>query len=143
MSFINFESRRKEVMQEMNRKMQLSLMAIGEKAEGYAKMACPVDTGRLRNSLTYVTAKTQSSPNTNKYQGGAADGQTDAHPSDYKPRGTAEDDSVYIGTNVEYAQYIEFLSMEHKVGRAHFLRDAATTHSDEYKKTAEAIFKAN
>lgn len=32
-----------------------SLEVIGLTAEGYAKKACPVDTGRLRNSITHET----------------------------------------------------------------------------------------
>ena len=31
-----------------------ALEAIGLKVEGYAKLLCPVDTGRLRNSITHV-----------------------------------------------------------------------------------------
>ena len=31
-----------------------ALEEIGLAAEGYAKAACPVDTGRLRNSITHV-----------------------------------------------------------------------------------------
>ena len=31
-----------------------ALEAIGMQAEGYAKMKCPVDTGRLRNSITHT-----------------------------------------------------------------------------------------
>ena len=47
----------------------------GGKAETYAKQLCPVDTGRLRNSITH------------------------------KQEGT---DTEVIGTNVEYAPYVEF-----------------------------------
>ncbi len=32
-----------------------SIEMIGLTAEGYAKKACPVDTGRLRNSITHET----------------------------------------------------------------------------------------
>ena len=53
----------------MSKAKMAALEAIGLKAEGYAKAICPVDTGRLRNSITHDT----------------------------------DDDSAYIGTNVEYA----------------------------------------
>lgn len=36
--------------------IERGLMAIGETAEAYAKEIVPVDTGRLRNSLTYEVA---------------------------------------------------------------------------------------
>ena len=52
-------------------------------------------------------------------------------------------DTVYIGTNVEYAPYVEFGDrMHHEVGKAHFLRDAATTHGNEYKHIAETVMKS-
>lgn len=43
---------------------------------------------------------------------------------------------VYIGTNVEYAQYQEFGTSRGIEGK-HFLRNAAANHMDEYKQ----IFK--
>ena len=43
--------------------------------------------------------------------------------------------NVYIGTNVDYAKYVEFNEKAiHKTGRAHFLRDAAKNHGDVYAK---------
>lgn len=36
------------------RAIDRALEEIGLAAEGYAKTACPVDTGRLRNSITHV-----------------------------------------------------------------------------------------
>lgn len=51
-------------------------------------------------------------------------------------------DAVYIGTNVKYAKYVEYNDKaRHKNGKAHFLRDAATTHGDHYKAIAEAALK--
>lgn len=120
---LDFKSNSSEVKKELHNKIQLALRLIGETAEGYAKKDCPVDTGRLRNSITYATTNSRGS-------------------GDSIPNGIPEEDAVYIGTNVEYAQYVEFLSRNHKVGKAHFLRDAATTHSSEYKKIAETVLKS-
>jgi hypothetical protein len=48
------------------------------------------------------------------------------------------DDAGYVGTNVEYAPYVEFLDrFHHPVGKAHFLRDGATTHIPELKAVAQ------
>ena len=58
----------------MNGQIPPALEAVGLQAEGYAKLKCPVDTGRLRNSISH-----------------AVKGNT-----------------VYIGTNVDYAPYVEF-----------------------------------
>ena len=97
-----------EVRAELQRKAELALKMVGETAEGYAKEECPVDTGRLRNSITY----------------------------------DVREDHVDIGTNVEYAVYVEYDdSKQHTTGKAHFLRDAATTHGDEYKKLVELAMK--
>ena len=44
---------REAVLAELERQKRAYLVAVGKKAEGYAKSAAPVDTGRLRNSITY------------------------------------------------------------------------------------------
>ena len=129
-----------QVLEAFKRQVYNGLKAIGLKAEAHAKGDCPVDTGRLRNSITYATAKTHSAGKT-KFKGRDGKGGT-ANPEDWALRGTPEDYVVYIGTNVEYAKQQEYFDMAHKVGRAHFLRDAATTHGDEYKSTMEAALKA-
>lgn len=108
MSDYKITDNRPAVKKEFDMKVALALKLIGQKAEGYAKDDCPVDTGRLRNSIS------------NKVDG----------------------NDVYIGTNVEYAPYVEFGdNMSHETGKAHFLRDAATTHGDEYKRIAEVVMK--
>ena len=38
----------------MEAALATALEEIGLTAEGYAKRACPVDTGRLRNSITHI-----------------------------------------------------------------------------------------
>jgi HK97 gp10 family phage protein len=45
-------------------------------------------------------------------------------------------DSVYIGSNVEYAPYVEFGTRRNKAH--HMLQKAATGHGDEYKAIAKA-----
>lgn len=48
------EDNRPQVLAELERKQRAVLVAIGKKAEGYAKAKAPVDTGRLRSSITYT-----------------------------------------------------------------------------------------
>lgn len=43
-----------EVVEALGTAMARALEAIGIQAEGYAKDLCPVDTGRLRNSITHT-----------------------------------------------------------------------------------------
>lgn len=50
---IKLEDNTQEWQQEFIRKVQLALEVLGNTAEGYAKEDCPVDTGRLRNSISY------------------------------------------------------------------------------------------
>lgn len=64
-----------EVLNAMNDAVVRALERCGSQAEGYAKGLAPVDTGRLRNSITHLVE--------------------DGEPA------------VYIGTNMEYATYVE------------------------------------
>lgn len=50
------ENNTKEFEAAMNKAMARALEKIGLAAEGYAKRLCPVDTGRLRNSITHVVS---------------------------------------------------------------------------------------
>ena len=45
---------RDEVLTALEERKDAILEAMGGMAENYAKMLCPVDTGRLRNSITHA-----------------------------------------------------------------------------------------
>lgn len=102
---IEFRDNSKEVISFFDKAKHRALEAIGLTAEGHAKKNCPVDTGRLRNSISHAT----------------------------------DDDAAYIGTNVEYAPYVELGSPTIKAH--HMLQKAATEHSAEYKKLFEDSMK--
>ena len=51
---IIFKSNREKVDKEVQAAIERGLEACGLQAEGYAKKLCPVDTGRLRNSITHT-----------------------------------------------------------------------------------------
>lgn len=107
---IELTSHKDEIIQATVQQILLGLEAIGEKGEGYAKEDCPVDTGRLRASISHKSE-------TNEL-------------------------AAYIGTNVEYAPYVEYNDQAHHItGKAHFLRDAAANHADEYRETMLAALK--
>ena len=80
------------------------LEAIGMTAETHAKKECPVDTGRLRNSITNAVETNEK--------------------------------AVYIGTNVEYAPYVELGTSRQKAQP--FLKPAATQHTAEYERILKA-----
>ena len=93
---------------EKNEAVARALEAIGLTAERHAKERCPVDTGRLRNSISHAVA-------------------------------AENEQAVYIGSNVEYAAYVELGTSRMKAQP--FLKPAATTHAYEYKQIAEIQLK--
>ena len=93
------EDNTEECAQGIVRAIDRALEEIGLAAEGYAKRACPVDTGNLRTSIPHAVA--------------------------------SSGDAVYVGTNVEYAPYVELGT---RYARAQpFLRPAATGHGSTYR----------
>lgn len=134
MADIKFTSNVNDILRCMEKGKRNALTAIGATAETHAKDNITadelVDTGRLRNSITFATGDylgigTYTDKNKKSY-------------SDAKARNTPKDDEVGIGTNVEYAAYTE-LGTQH-ITAHHYLKRAVTEHQDEYKKLAvEAI----
>lgn len=51
------------------------------------------------------------------------------------------DDTAYIGTNVEYAVWVELKDIEHKVGKAHYLRDGVTQNGKVYEQIAKQVME--
>lgn len=105
MSSYTTKNNTKQVLSAMEKAIERGLEAIGLTAEGHAKKNTPVDTGRLRNSISHAV----------------------------------DDKSAYIGTNVEYAPYVELGSLGRE-GK-HMLQRAATEHTAEYKKLMEDSMK--
>lgn len=50
---MKYKSHRKEVKQAMDKAQERMLEAVGKGAEGYVKLLTPVDTGALRDSISY------------------------------------------------------------------------------------------
>lgn len=119
-----------EVLEELDNKVSVALEACGLAAERFAKDICPWVTGRLRGSITYATQKKHGS------------GQEPAEPQDYEPQGTPEKGSVYIGTNVEYAPFVELGSSRRKDPKP-FLKPAIANNTDKYKQIFEQYLKGN
>lgn len=93
------QDNREAIADAIDRALVAALEEVGLVAEGYAKRACPVDTGRLRNSITHILDE-----------------------------GTRH---VIIGTNVEYAPYVELGTRRQK--KQPFLKPAANDHYSTYK----------
>jgi len=85
----------KEVLAAMERASEAALVACAIDVEGQAALLTPVDTGRLRGSITYRTV-----------HGGSAKGKDGVQST--PPPGVA-----YVGTNVDYAAHVEFGTRPH------------------------------
>ena len=103
---VDYKDNSQQILSALEKGKRNALTAIGATAETYAKQETPVDTGRLRNSISH-----------------AIDGE-----------------AAYIGTNVEYAPYVELGTSRAKAH--HMLQKAATEHSAEYKRLAEDAVKS-
>ena len=105
---VNFTDHSAEILRAMNDQVKnIALQAIGQKAEDYAKDNSPVDTGRLRNSITNAVEMGEQ--------------------------------AVYIGTNVEYAGYVELGTSRMKPRP--YLKPAVVNYMSEYKTLAEQAFR--
>ena len=116
----------KEVVDALEKAIMNGLTAIGLEAESAAKEKTPVDTGRLRNSITFAVsgepAHISSYTGDHGEAGGAYSGTA---PNDKKK-------AVYLGT-VSYASIIE--------NRAHMLQQAATGPKERYRQLMDGAMK--
>jgi HK97 gp10 family phage protein len=106
-SDIKITSHADEAIKAKDEAVARALEKMGLVAERYAKEYAPVDTGRLRNSITHEAAP--------------------------------DEGAVYIGTNVEYAPYVE-LGTSRQTAQP-YLRPAATDHVDEYTDIVKRVLK--
>ena len=127
-----------EILEELSEAIERGLEAIGEEAVGYAAGDCPVDTGLLRNSLTYALDGGTTKIGTYKAnRGGEAGSYSGSFPKNDNGR------TLFVGTNVSYARAVETnTNVKHATGKAHFLKDAVANHSEQYKNIIETSLKA-
>ena len=109
MADVNITDNSAEILAALGEQLGVALEAVGLKAEGYAKRKAPVDTGRLRNSISHAVSE--------------------------------EESAAYIGTNVEYAPYVE-MGTQHTKPQP-FLKPAAQDHADEYMRIVESFLKSD
>ena len=133
---IEYRDNTEEVLKALDAAIRRGNESIGITAERYAKKACPVDTGRLRNSITYALAGEQAHVKSYKANKGGKDRETYTYDGNAPGK---KGDGVYIGTNVEYAPYVE-LGSRGRDGK-HMLQRAATEHTAEYKRLMEDAIK--
>lgn len=93
------ENNTEQILTAIDDALAAALEEIGLRAERHAKAETPVDTGRLRNSITHAI--------------------------------NMDEEAVYVGTNVEYAPYVEF-GVHGREGKKMLTR-AASEHVEEYR----------
>lgn len=103
---VEVKSNLKDIKEASDQSVKTALTICGLMAERYAKALCPVDTGRLRNSITHQM-----------------DGKT-----------------LMVGTNVEYAPYVELGTSKNK-GPRPYIRPSIENHLNQYANIISATLK--
>lgn len=133
-----------------------ALEVIGLKAETYAKAKCPVDTGLLRNSIAHavsgnapkiggVSAVGESAERVYKASNPDKDGKIHIgiYSKNKKLPNLKNDIRVYIGTNVEYAPYVEMGHIDARSGKhikaQPFIKPALMNHLPEWQEIFMSI----
>ena len=83
--------------------LEEALIEVGERGTNYLKLETPVDSGHLRQSMSYTVGSKVYKPL--------------GHEDNVKSSGDKE--SVYIGTNVIYAPSVEYLAKNGSQGFMH------------------------
>lgn len=134
---IRVENNSQLVLEDLGEAMERALYAIGVKAvegsvdaiSGKYGIPAAVDTGRLRASISFITP-TQ--------KGGGEVGTPNGKPQD-KLSGSAEKNTVVVGSNVEYAEYVHN-GTSRMEGRP-FLREGIDKTKDQMQEQVDKIFK--
>lgn len=114
-----------ELLEALEKASDRALIAVGMEAETNAKHLCTaVDTGRLRNSITYATSNSHSNP------------VSPATAEDSEVKEDVPEKTVVIGSNVFYAPFIEL--GHHSYPGLHFLKNAVANYQDKYLEIIKA-----
>lgn len=140
MAEVEIKDNSANVKAEIMRKARRALRIVGMKAESYAKALTPVDTGLLRNSITFAIGGGKA--NTPLYYDNEM-----AQYGEYTGDAPADDESqvtLYVGTNVQYGIFQEL--GHHTVNGKwvppnEFLRPAMENHRQEFEQIIKQEMK--
>ena len=135
---IRVENNSKLVLEEFEKAVERTLYAIGVKAvegsvdaiSGKYDTAPAVDTGRLRASISFITP-TQKGDSGQPKPANAQSGD--------ELTGTAEQNTVVVGSNVEYAEKVH--NGDSKMAGRPFITEGINKTKDKMQEQAEKIFK--
>lgn len=116
MADFTFTSHVDDALRELKQKKAQALEVIGGKAETYAKKLCPVGTPESTGIKGYIGGTLRNSITHQQY----------------------DEDTEVIGSNVEYAPYVELGTRKMKARP--YLRPAAEDHTTEYKAVVKRVF---
>ena len=116
---VKVESNSAAVKEALSEQIEAALIAVGLAAETNAK-----------NEITKAVYNTPESKSGYVRTGRLRNSIANAH----------DEDSVYIGTNVEYAAFVEIGTTKMKARP--YLRPAATQHTEQYKELVEMALKS-
>lgn len=117
MSELIIKSNTKLVKEELERRVPSIMNALGVEAEGNAVTEI--------NRLVYDTPESPSYVRTGRLKNSISH--------------AVDDNDVYIGTNVEYASYVELGTF--RMGPRPFLRNAITNYTGDYQRIVESGLK--
>jgi len=136
-----FKSNKTAVMRQFEKNKRACLEALGLEAVSAATTEINISTyntpvsasgyqrtGRLRSSLSYATQSTQSG-----FVNGKSSGSRD---SDTMSNGAGKDE-VIIGSNVEYAAFVELGTRN--MSAQPYLRPAINNYQKDYQEVVEAV----
>lgn len=109
----------KEVLEALHSQLKTALEAVGMQAEANAKI-----------EVTRAVYDTPESKSGYRRTGNLRNGISHAH----------DDTTAYVGTNVEYAAYVEMGTS--KMAARPFIRPAVENYMDEYKALAEEMLRS-
>lgn len=128
------------ILDQLERKADEILERIGAKAVGYAVGLVPTDTGLLKNSLTWAVAGKQ--PDITTYHADRANRNGTIMAGKYDGVAPGHDHSVYIGSNVEYAPYVEMgVKSRANYPKQPYLQPAIENHKAEYEGIANDVLQ--
>lgn len=126
---------KEQILNALKEKAPVALEACGLAAEGYAKRLAPVDTGLLRNSITHALDGEATAIATYTDNPGIQHGEY----SGSTPAESGHARAVYLGTNVEYAPYVEMGTS--RTDPQPFIQPAIADHAGQYKKLIQSYLQ--
>ena len=130
-----------QVKRATEKAMKQAATMIGGTLAGHAIEYSPVDTGLLRNSITYAIGG--ESPEKVAYKSNDRDKNGKEIPveegsySGTAPQDTSGEVTVYVGTNVQYAPYQELGAPNINLPARPYLRPAFENHREEISQIFE------